>query len=220
MSTPDAPDPRLRRRLSVIGLVLALAAAAVVAVVVAHSNRPVAATPAVSSPAVSTPAVSTPAASSAPSSPAPALAPQQAAAVDKLLSSSAAAREVLQGAVGQVRSCTDVSGAVVQIRDVVAQRLGQYTQASGLSTAALASGAIVKSDLITALRDSLAADREYLTWAQQELNSGCTPDAQSGAYDAAYRADQRANSSKEAFVQVWNPVAAKYGVQQKSPSSI
>ena len=220
VSTPGAPGPRLRRRLGVIGLVLALAAAAVVAVVVAHSNRPVAATPAVSSPAVSTPAASSPAASSAPSSSAPALAPQQAAAVDKLLSSSAAAREVLQGAVGQVRSCSDVSGAVVQIRDVVAQRLGQYTQASGLSTAALASGAIVKSDLITALRDSLAADREYLTWAQQQLNSGCTPGAQSSAYTAAYDADQQADASKEAFVQVWNPVAAKYGVQQKSPSSI
>jgi hypothetical protein len=140
--------------------------------------------------------------------------------VDTLLGSSATAREALQGAVNQVRSCTGLSGAVVAIRDVVDQRVGQYNQASALSTAALASGAIVKSDLITALRDSLAADREYLTWAQQELNSGCTPAAQSSAFNAAYQADQRADASKDAFVRVWNPVAARYGVPQKSPGSI
>lgn len=222
-SGPGGPEPRLGRRLIIIGLILAVAAVAVVAVVVAHSNRPVPRTPAASSPAASpaSPAASSPAASSAPPSPsALAVASRQAAAVDQLLGSSAAAREALQGAVEQVRGCTDLSGAVASIRAVVDQRVGEYNQASALSTAALASGAIVKSDLITALRDSLAADREYLTWAQQELNSGCTPDAQSSAYNAAYQADQRADASKDAFIQVWNPVAARYGVQQKSPASI
>ena len=219
VSEPGGPDPRLRRRLIIIGLILAVAAVAVAAVVVAHSNRPVPRTPAASSPA--SPAASSPAASSAPPSPsALAVASRQAAAVDQLLGSSAAAREALQGAVEQVRGCTDLSGAVASIRAVVDQRVGEYNQASALSTAALASGAIVKSDLITALRDSLAADREYLTWAQQELNSGCTPAAQSSAYNAAYQADQRADASKDAFIQVWNPVAARYGVQQKSPVSI
>jgi hypothetical protein len=222
-SGPGGPEPRLGRRLIIIGLILAVAAVAVVAVVVAHSNRPAPRTPAASSPAASpaSPAASSPAASSAPPSPSAfAVASRQAAAVDQLLGSSAAAREALQGAVGQVRGCTDLSGAVASIRNVVDQRVGEYNQASALSTAALASGAIVKSDLITALRDSLAADREYLTWAQQELTSGCTPDAQSSAYNAAYQADQRADVSKDAFIQVWNPVAARYGVQQKSPASI
>ena len=222
-SGPGGPEPRLGRRLIIIGLILAVAAVAVVAVVVAHSNRPVPRTPAASSPAASpaSPAASSPAASSAPPSPsALAVASRQADAVDQLLGSSAAAREALQGAVGQVRGCTDLSGAVASIRNVVDQRVGEYNQASALSTAALASGAIVKSDLITALRDSLAADREYLTWAQQELTSGCTPDAQSSAYNAAYQADQLADVSKDAFIQVWNPVAARYGVQQKSPASI
>jgi serine/threonine protein kinase len=222
-SGPGGPEPRLRRRLIIIGLILAVAAVAVVAVVVAHSNRPVPRTPAASSPAASpaSPAASSPAASSAPPSPsALAVASRQAAAVDQLLGSSAAARAALQGAVEQVRGCTDLSGAVASIRAVVDQRAGEYNQASALSTAALAGGAIVKSDLITALSDSLAADREYLTWAQQELNSGCTPDAQSSAYNAAYQADQRADASKDAFIQVWNPVAARYGVQQKSPASI
>jgi serine/threonine protein kinase len=219
VSGPGGPDPRLRRRLVMIGLILAVAAVAAAAVVVAHSNRPVPRAPGASSPV--SPAASSPAASSAPPSPsALTVASRQAAAVDQLLGSSAAAREALQGAVEQVRSCTGLSGAVASIRDVVGQRVGQYNQASVLSTAALGSGAIVKSDLITALRDSLAADQEYLTWAQQELSSGCTPAAQSSAYNAAYQADQRADAAKDVFIQVWNPVAARYGVQQKSPGSI
>ena len=100
------------------------------------------------------------------------------------------------------------------------QRSSEHNQASALSMTALASGARVKSDLIAMLRNSLDADRDYLTWAQQQLSSGCTPSAQSSAYNAAYYADQQANASKEAFVQVWNQVMAQYGAQQKSPGSI
>ena len=212
---PDGPDrQQLRRRRGVIGLILAVAAVAIVAAAiaagVAHSNR--------TTPGTLT--ISSPAASSAPSSSASALASRQAAAVNGLLGSSAATRKALQGAVNQIRDCTDLTGAVSQIRTVVDQRSSQYDQASALPTAALASGAIVKSDLLTALRDSLDADRDYLTWAQQQLNAGCTPTAQSSAYNAAYHADQQADASKEAFVQVWDPIAAQDGVQQQPPGSI
>jgi hypothetical protein len=140
--------------------------------------------------------------------------------VSNLLGSSAAARQVLENAVSQVRACTNLSGAVSQIQNVVNQRNSQYERASALPTAALASGAIVKSDLVTALRDSLDADRDYLTWAQQQLDTGCTPGAQSGAYNTAYDADQQANAAKAQFALVWDPVAARYGVSQQSPASI
>jgi hypothetical protein len=102
----------------------------------------------------------------------------------------------------------------------VNQRTTEYDQASALSTADLASGAAVKSDLITALRDSLDADQDYLTWAQQQLNTGCTPTAQSSAYATAYAADQQANAAKAQFAQVWDPIAARYGLSQQSASSI
>ena len=79
---------------------------------------------------------------------------------------------------------------------------------------------MVKSDLLTALRDWLNADRDYLTWAQQQLNTGCTPGVQSSAYITAYDADQQANAAKADFALVWDPVAARYGVSQQSPDSI
>jgi serine/threonine-protein kinase len=220
---PGVPYPRQpRRRAGVITLALAVAAvaiAAAVAIGVARPDRSTPGTPAVSSSAVSSPVLS-PAATSAPSSSsAPTLASRQAAAVNNLLSSSAATLKALQGAVTDVSNCTNLSSAVRQIQNVVNQRSTEYNQASALSTSALANGAAVKSDLIAALRDSLDADKDFLTWAQQQLNLGCTPTAQSSAYNAAYNASQQAGASKKAFIQVWDLAAAQYGIQQKSPGT-
>jgi serine/threonine protein kinase len=226
---PGAPYPRQpRRRPGVIRLTFAVAAAAIaaaaVAIGVALPDGSTPGTPAVSSPAVSSPAVSSPvlspAATSAPSpSSASAPASRQAAAVNNLLSSSAATLKALQGAVSEVLDCMNLSSAVRQIQNVVNQRGTEDNQASALSTSALANGAAVKSDLIAALRDSLDADKDFLTWAQQQLNPGCTPTAESSAYNAAYNASQQAGASKKAFIQAWDPVAARYGIQQKSPST-
>jgi serine/threonine protein kinase len=210
-------QPRHRPR--VIGLILALAAvgiAAAAAVGVAWPAGPARGRPAVSSPA----ATSARPSSSAPSSSASTLASSQAAAVNNLLRSSAATRGALQGAVSQVADCTNLSSAVSQIQNAANQRSTEYDQASALSTSALADGTIVKTDLTAALRDSLDADRDYLVWAQQELKLSCVAASQSSAYNAAYNADMQADAAKEAFVHVWNPVAARYGLQQESPGSI
>jgi hypothetical protein len=140
--------------------------------------------------------------------------------VNDLLSSSAAARKALQGAVSEASDCTDLSGAVSQIQNAVNQRSTEYNQASALSTSALADGTIVQTDLTAALRSSLDADRDYLAWVQQQLKLGCAPATQSSAYNAAYKADKEADAAKEGFVQVWNPIAAQYDIQQESPGSI
>jgi hypothetical protein len=139
--------------------------------------------------------------------------------VNDLLSSSAATRRTLQGAVSEVNDCADLPSAVSRIQNAVNQRSTEYSQASALSTSALADGTVMKTDLAAALRSSLAADRDYLAWAQQQLTAGCAPATQSSAYNAAYTADAQANAAKEEFVQLWDPVAARYGIQQQSPSS-
>ncbi len=223
-SGSDGPYPRRpRRRPGKITLTLAVAAmaiAAAVAIGLALPDGPTRGTSALSSHPASVPGVSSPAATSGPSSsPASTLAPTQAAAVNSLLSSSAATRQELQGAVSEVLNCANLPSAVRQLQNVVNQRSTEDKQASALSTSALANGTTVKSDLIAALGNSLGADKDYLTWAQQQLSSGCTPTAQSGAYNAAYNASQQAEASKEAFIQLWNPVAAQYGIQQQSPGA-
>jgi serine/threonine protein kinase len=215
---PSAPRHRVPR------LILAAAAVAVVAVGVASGAalskqstlaRPAAALPTASSRA--TPSRS-PSPTSSPS--ALVLASEQAGALSILLTSSAAARTALHDAVRQVDACTNLADAVSKLQGVVNQRVGEYGRASSLPTSALPDGTAVKSELIGALSSSLAADRDYLTWAQQQQAGGCTSSSQSSAYNAASGASQLANAAKEAFVQVWNPVAAKYGIKPDSAHSI
>ena len=225
---PDAgPSARLfRTRGPVLAAGAAIVVAAAVVSGIALSGRsapahPAASTPAptVSSPsASSSPSLSSPSATSSPSG--PVTASQQADALGALLTSSAAARTALHNAVTQVGACTNLSGAVGQLQAVANQRAGQYGRASALPTAALPGGAQVKSKLLAALGSSLTADRDYLSWARQQLNGGCAPSSQSAAYNAAFSASQRADAAKQAFVQVWNPVAARYGIAQKSPRDI
>ena len=117
-------------------------------------------------------------------------------------------------------ACTNLPGAVSQLQAVVNRRAGQYDRASTLSTAALPGGTQVKSKLLAALGSSLTADRDYLSWARQQLSGGCTPTSQSSTYNAAFSASQRADTAKQAFVQVWNPVAARYGIARESPHDI
>ncbi len=201
----------------VLAVVVAVLAAVITNLVLTHRHSTAAASPAATT-APPSPAPTSPSPSPASRSPsAAAVASQQAAAVNKLLSSSAAARTALQHAVSQAGSCTNVSGAVSGIQRVVNERGTEYNQAVALSTSALANGAALKSDLLTVLRDSLNADRDYLRWAQQQNNPGCTPAAPSGTFTTA---DQQAGTAKKAFLQLWNPIAAKYGLPQKSPTSI
>jgi serine/threonine protein kinase len=220
VSGPGRPHPRHpRHRPGAIRLILALAAVGIAAAVVAGvvlSGRPARGRPGVSS----SPVTAARSPSSVPSSSSAfTLASSQAAAVNDLLRSSAATRKALQGAVSEAGDCTDLSSAISQIQNAVDQRNTEYIQASALSTSALADGTIMKTDLIAALRNSLDADRDYLAWAQQQ-ELGCVPAPQSSAYDAAYNADQQANAAKDAFVQVWNPIATQYGIQQEPPGSI
>jgi len=235
-STTGGSLPERRQRHGGKGLILTVAAvviAAALAVGIALAGRSGPSTPAASSrtrsaapsptsPAASptpspTPSASTPAPTPTPT-PAPGLAARQAAAVNSLLGSSEAARTALQAPVVEVGNCANLPGAAAQIQAVVNQRSAQLSQASALSTAALPGGAALRTELIGALRSSLDADEDYLTWAQQQ-SSGCTPAAESSAYSAAVDAGQQADAAKAVFAEAWNPVAARYGIAQISSGS-
>jgi hypothetical protein len=218
----DHGPPGRRRR----ALWSALAAAAVVAVIVAAIagvalSKRSAPTQSAASPPASRSASPSATGVSATSSPSgPVLAAQQAAALGTLLKSSAAARTALHQAVTQVGACANLPGAVGKLQDVVNQRSSEYGRASALATSALPGGAKVKSALVAALDSSLKADQDYLAWAREQQSGGCTPTSQSSAYHAAFSASQRADAAKQAFVRIWNPVAARYGIAQESPRDI
>jgi serine/threonine-protein kinase len=217
---PEPSGRRIRGRVLAAGAVVAVAAALAAGVVLSGGSAPAHPAAATPTPTASSPhpSLSSPSAAASPS--APVTAPEQAAALGALLTSSAAARTALHNAVTQVGGCTHLPAAVSQLQAVVNRRAGQYDRASALSTAALPGGAQVKSKLLAALSSSLTADRDYLSWARQQLSGGCTPTSQSSAYNAAFSASRRADAAKEAFVQAWNPVAARYGIARESPRDI
>jgi hypothetical protein len=217
---PGPPEPRRR------ALRLALAAAAVVVVIIAAvagvalSKRSAPAQSTASSPAARSPSPSSTAVSATSSPSGAVLAAQQAAALGTLLTSSAAARTALHQAVAQVGACANLPAAVSKLQDVVNLRSSEYGRASALATAVLPDGARLKSALVVALASSLKADQDYLAWARQQQSSGCTPATQSSAYNAAFSSSQQADAAKQAFVRVWNPVAARYGIAPESPRDI
>jgi serine/threonine-protein kinase len=222
---PDGvgPGPSGPRRRAVWLVLVAAAAIAVIAAAVsavALSKRSAPAQPAVSpsSGRSASPSATGASATSSPSG--PVLAARQAAALDTLLTSSAAARTALHQAVTQVGACANLAGAVGKLQDVVNQRSSEYGHASALATSALPGGARVKSALVAALGSSLTADRDYLAWAREQMTAGCTPTSQSSAYSAAFSASRQADAAKQAFVRMWNPVAARYGIAPESPRDI
>ena len=216
-SGPAGPHRRALR-LALVAVVLAVILAAVVGVALSKRSAP--AQSAASPPASRSASPSATGVSVTSSPSGSALAAQQAAALGTLLKSSARARIALRQAVTQVGACTNLPGAVTRLQEVVNQRSSEYGRASALTTSALPGGAKVKSALVAALGSSLKADHDYLAWAREQLSGGCTPTNQSSAYNAAFSASQQADAAKRAFVQEWNPVAARYGIAQESPRDI
>lgn len=192
-----------------MAVAVALAAGAAAALLVAHHGRFTASPPPSPTP---TPTTQQPTPSRSPSPSARA----EAVAVSNLLATGANSSTTLTFAADNVQSCTSLSRSVGQIQQVRDQRQTEYQQAQKLSTGALANGSQLKARLVRSLLDSLTADNDYLSWAQQQAAS-CQPGSQSSA---ALAADQQAVRDKTKFAQMWNVLAAQYGLAPVSVGSI
>jgi hypothetical protein len=202
---PRAPRQRVARRSAarkpVIALSCIIAVAAIVALVIHDSSAGSGA--------------------GAGSAAATASSTAQAASVNAILNRSAATRRLVETAVNDVGGCSDVAGGAGKLASVVGQRTSELRQASALTTGALPSGATLKADLTDALHASLRADRDFLSWAREIESRGCTyPAPETDAYKAGLAVSAEANSAKEGFIQIWNPIASSDGFQTRSPGDI
>jgi eukaryotic-like serine/threonine-protein kinase len=66
-------------------------------------------------------------------------------------------------------------------------------------------------DLTSAWQASVAADQDFVAWAQDE-SRGCVPDQSDPNLQAATNPDLQATSYKTAFLRRWNPLATEYGL--------
>ncbi len=145
---------------------------------------------------------------------------EQAAQLNDFLASNGATRREVQDAIDDVGSCTSMPAAAAQIQEAVTARQAQIGTASSLATSALPSGVTLKSELLAALRISLGADKDFLTWAQ-EMEQGCTaPAPQTAAYRAGFAASGAAGTAKLSFLRLWNPIASENGYPVRSWASM
>ncbi len=93
------------------------------------------------------------------------------------------------------------------------ERSQELTNAEELNVDAIGGGDTLKSELVQALRASLSADQDYVSWARQQKDNGCSEGENSQYYTDALSFDSQAKVDKDTFRSSWNPVAQKYGYQ-------
>jgi len=212
---PPAPPRRrpLRR-----GWLIALAAAAVLASVAAgafvagkigpgHGGAPPAS--GAPSPAGATSPVTSPSASTQ----LPGAAAM--ATLGSYLARSASVRPTIQAAINGVQQCSQspASGEAT-LQHAIDTRQDILNALPALSVSGLPSGTQLVRTLTTTMQDSIAADKDYLSWMKDFASSGsrCGSDpSQDPHYAAAVNVSGAATTAKDAFVAVWDPMAPRYG---------
>lgn len=122
-------------------------------------------------------------------------------------------------ALQDVRECNAVSSAIPTIKTVAYRYRLEYDQAHSLNTGQLPNGAALKNDLINAFASSAWADLYFVEWAQQREAPGCAEPA-AAAYNEGTEEAAKANTAKEAFVHLWNPIATSHGLPSRSAGGI
>ncbi len=154
---------------------------------------------------------STAAPSAAPASPTPEQ--QAASALAGLLAQSVTDRSAVTQAVSDVSDCGPNLDQDITTFDQAAS--SRQTLLSQL--AVLPDGSALPSTLLQTLtagwQASQQADQDFAQWATDETDDGCTTNDQSDpAFQAAAGPDGQATADKKAFVNLWTPIAVKYGL--------
>ena len=140
----------------------------------------------------------------------------EATSISNLLMSSANSRSQWNATtlVNNTGNCVDIDQDVTQIGDIANSRSNELSQLQNLQFDQLPNGASLKSQLMTALQDSLQIDNDYLKWAQQQQSSGCAYGFNNTYYDNASAEDNTVTSDKQTFLNGWDPIASQYNLEQ------
>jgi hypothetical protein len=200
---------------SAVALLAAGGAAAVFIVQPFHHSQAAANAPTTSPPtprqSLSASATATPSSATAtPSSPS---AQQAAASLGGLLAQSVTDRSSTVNAVNSVSQCGPTLSQDPQIfQSAAASRQRLLSQLASLPGRSELSGQMLQA-LTGAWLASATADRDFAQWAEDELSKGCTQNDQADPnFQAAAAPDAQATTDKQAFVSLWNPIAAQYGL--------
>jgi hypothetical protein len=142
---------------------------------------------------------------------------QAATALNGLLSQSAQDRAVITAAYNDGRACASLASDQSTFKRAAANRQALLNQLGSLQGANTLPSAML-SDLTNAWQVSIQADNDYAQWISDESTSGCTQ--QDPSFQAAATPNSEATTDKSAFISLWNPIAAQYGLTQYNQSTL
>lgn len=158
---------------------------------------------------------------SAPASPSADPAEQQAVELDKLLAESGTGRTTVINAVGDVKTCDNLSQAAKDLREAAKQRTGLVDSLGKLSVDKLPQHTELTTALTKAWQASASADNHYAAWADRTAGKkGCKKGKAATQPSAANRASGTASKEKAKAAKLWNAIAQKYGLTERQPTQL
>ncbi|MEU0226280.1 hypothetical protein ABZ177_18205 [Streptomyces sp. NPDC006284] len=164
-----------------------------------------------------------PASASASASASPSADPvrQQAVELDKLLAHSGNSRSMVINAVGDVKTCDNLSQAAKDLREAAKQRTGLVTSLSRLSVDKLPRHSELTTALTKAWQASASADNHYAAWADQTAGkNGCKKGKPRSSPGAGNRESGTASKEKAKAAKLWNAIAKEYGLTERQPTQL
>jgi predicted nucleic acid-binding protein len=148
----------------------------------------------------------------------------QAVELDKLLANSTSSRDSVINAVADVKVCNNLDQAAGDLRDAAKQRGELVTRLSSLAVDKLPNHDELAAALTSAWKASAAADNHYAAWADQANNDkkGCHKGhaRTTGQTLAGNQASGTASAQKEKAARLWNSIASKYGLTQRTRTQL
>ncbi|MET7690848.1 hypothetical protein ABZT06_23210 [Streptomyces sp. NPDC005483] len=157
------------------------------------------------------------------SSPAADPAKAQAVELDKLLADSGNSRSSVISAVANVKSCKNLGQAAKDLRDAAAQRTGLVTRLKALPVDQLTAHAELTDALTKAWQASASADNHYAAWADQAAGKkGCKKGQAraTGQTAAGNRDSGTASTEKARAARLWNAIAEKYSLTERTATQL
>ncbi|MFG2679322.1 hypothetical protein [Streptomyces sp. NPDC048392] len=146
---------------------------------------------------------------------------RQAVELDKLLTESGTGRTTVINAVGDVRTCDNLSRAAEDLREAAKQRSGLVESLSKLSVDKLPRHTELTTALTKAWQASASADNHYAAWADRTAGKkGCKKGKAATQPQVANRASGTASKEKAKAAELWNAIAKQYGLTERRPTQL
>jgi hypothetical protein len=130
-----------------------------------------------------------------------------------LLAQSSGDRSAVVDAAGDVEQCgQDLAGDPGIFTRAVASRQRLLTRLANLTDVSALPAGMVQA-LTGAWQASVQADQDYATWAQDENSGHCKAGGADPNRSAATAPADQANTDKVTFLNLWNPIATRYGLR-------